>query len=189
HGGGAYGDKATALARFAENFARLSPQVQSRLTVENDDKTYAPRELVPLCEQLGIPLVYDVHHHRCLADGWTIEEATRNAIATWNREPMFHLSSPLNGWEGKTPERHHDFIDPADFPDCWRELDVTVEIEAKAKENAVLQLAKHLVREEKRRDKKRCVGGDSPKGGKRPRAKRPPAAASPNAKPRGSTQA
>jgi UV DNA damage endonuclease len=74
----------------------------------------------------------------------TVEQATRKALATWDREPLFHISSPLNGWGGPLRERHHDFIDPRDFPDCWRRHRLTVEVEAKAKEVAVLQLAAHL---------------------------------------------
>ncbi|OGK13204.1 MAG: UV damage repair endonuclease UvsE, partial [Candidatus Riflebacteria bacterium GWC2_50_8] len=66
HGGGGYGDKKSALKRFAEGFAQLSPPAKQRLTLENDDKTYTPSELLPLCRELKIPLVYDVHHHRCL---------------------------------------------------------------------------------------------------------------------------
>ena len=45
HGGGAYGDKPKALADFARNLDRLSSRVRSRLTVENDDKTYTPADL------------------------------------------------------------------------------------------------------------------------------------------------
>jgi len=89
---------------------------------------------------VGIPLVYDVHHHRCNPDGLSVEEATNQAIATWNREPLFHISSPLEGWKGPKPSRHHDFINVRDFPQCWHDLDVTVEVEAKAKEVAVQQL-------------------------------------------------
>ena len=72
------------------------------------------------------------------------KEATEQAIATWKREPMFHISSPIEGWHGPKPERHHDFIDVKDFPKCWRDLDLTVEVEAKAKEVAVLKLKKEL---------------------------------------------
>lgn len=144
HGGGAYGDKSGALARFAEALPRLSDRVRSRLTVENDDKTYTPSELLPICQMEGVPLVYDVHHHRCLSDELSIEDATAQAIATWNREPMFHISSPLEGWNGPKPQRHHDYIDVTDFPDCWRNLSLTVEVEAKAKELAVLKLLKQL---------------------------------------------
>ena len=50
HGGGAYGDKQKALADFARNLERLSPRVRSRLTVENDDKTYTPADLLPVCQ-------------------------------------------------------------------------------------------------------------------------------------------
>ena len=144
HGGGAYGDKEKALADFARNLDRLSARVRSRLTVENDDKTYTPNDLFPVCKATGIPLVYDVHHHRCNPDELSIEQATKKALATWDREPMFHISSPIEGWEGPKPERHHDFIDVIDFPECWNELVLTVEVEAKAKEPAVLKLKTDL---------------------------------------------
>ena len=144
HGGGAYGDKPKALADFARNLDRLSLRVRSRLTVENDDKTYTPTDLLPICKATSIPLVYDVHHHRCNPDGLIIEQATNKALATWNREPMFHLSSPIEGWDGPKPERHHDFIDVADFPACWRRKKITVEVEAKAKEVADVKLLGEL---------------------------------------------
>lgn len=144
HGGGAYGDKVKALADFARNLDRMSAKVRSRLTVENDDKTYTPADLLPMCKATGVPLVYDVHHHRCNRDGLSEKEATEQAIATWNREPMFHLSSPIDGWDGPKPERHHDFIDVNDFPECWRRKQITVEVEAKAKELAVAKLLADL---------------------------------------------
>ncbi|MFO7896689.1 MAG: UV DNA damage repair endonuclease UvsE, partial [Candidatus Cloacimonadales bacterium] len=68
HGGGGYNDKAAALKRFAAAAQRLSGQARKLLSVENDDITYSPSELLPLCQKLQIPLVYDVHHHRCLPD-------------------------------------------------------------------------------------------------------------------------
>jgi len=144
HGGGAYGDKASALAAFARNLKRLSRRTRKLLTVENDDKTYSPADLLPLCRENSIPLVYDVHHHRCHQDALTVEEATEQALATWDREPLFHISSPLEGWTGPKPARHHEFIDIVDFPQCWRDLAVTIEIEAKAKELAVLKLKQQL---------------------------------------------
>jgi UV DNA damage endonuclease len=144
HGGGAYGDKSNALTEFARNLDRLSSRVRSRLTIENDDKIYTPADLLPICRATGIPFVYDVHHHRCNPDDLSEEEATQQAIATWNREPLFHLSSPIEGWHGPKPERHHDFIDVNDFPSRWYALNLTVEVEAKAKEVAVLKLRREL---------------------------------------------
>ena len=140
HGGGVYGDKAEALRRFAKSLHLLSDTARQRLTVENDDKSYTPSDLLPLCQAEEIPLVYDVHHHRCLPDGKSVEEITEAALTTWNREPLFHISSPREGWSGPKPSRHHDYIDTRDFPECWKDLDITVEVEAKAKELAVLQL-------------------------------------------------
>jgi len=151
HGGGAFGDKEKALADFARNLNRLSPRARNRLTVENDDRIYTPADLLPLCRREDIPLVYDVHHHRCNPDGLTEEEATEQALVTWNREPLFHISSPIEGWQGSRPERHHDFIDLKDFPKCWHDLDLTVEVEAKAKEVAVLKLKKELEKRGKHR--------------------------------------
>lgn len=144
HGGGAYGDKSKALADFASSLDRLSSRVRSRLTVENDDKIFTPNDLLPVCKATGIPLVYDVHHHRCHPDELNIEQATEMALATWDREPMFHLSSPLEGWDGPKPERHHDVINITDFPACWRRKKITVEVEAKAKEVAVEKLRTEL---------------------------------------------
>ncbi len=144
HGGGAYGDKTAALRRLVAQIMALPDSVRSRLTLENDDRVYTPADLMPVCTETKTPLVYDVHHHRCLADGLSVEKATELAINTWNREPLFHLSSPLNGWAAKACNKHHDYIDPQDFPDCWLNRDITVEVEAKAKELAVLKLKKAI---------------------------------------------
>ena len=144
HGGGGYGDKPSALGRFEKSVEGLSDRVRQRLTVENDDRTYTPADLAPLCKSAGIPLVYDVHHHRCNPDELDVETATEMALATWDRTPLFHISSPRDGWEGTRPGRHHDFIDIEDFPDSWRGRCLTVEVEAKAKEVAVLKLMRQL---------------------------------------------
>jgi UV DNA damage endonuclease len=146
HGGGSYGDKPSALRRLREAIERLPLNVRMRLTLENDDRVYTPADLLPVCAATRVPLVYDVHHHRCLPDGLSVESATWRGMATWNREPLFHISSPLAGWKGAKPERHHDYIVPKDFPVGWRTLPITVEVEAKAKELAVLKLLAWLRR-------------------------------------------
>ncbi|MHB1561554.1 MAG: UV DNA damage repair endonuclease UvsE [Isosphaeraceae bacterium] len=144
HGGGAYGDKPGALGRVARTLDRLSVRARTRLTIENDDKVFHVCDLLPLCRSSGLPLTYDVHHHRCLPDGLSVAEATRLALATWNREPLFHVSSPKEGWGASQPWRHADYIRRTDFPDEWLGLQLTVDVEAKAKERAVLQLEREL---------------------------------------------
>lgn len=147
HAGGRYGSKEQALQRLETNFHRLSAKVRARLTLENDDGSFTPSDLLPVCRRLDIPFVYDVHHHRCLPDGLAEEEVTSLCIAHWRmlgREPYFHLSSPKNGWQGGSPKPHADYIDPDDFPPCWRTLHATIDVEAKAKELAVLRLKQDL---------------------------------------------
>ena len=152
HGGGAYGNKPAALTRLRQVIQTLPQPIRSRLTLENDDRVYTPSDLLPVCEAEGIPLIYDVHHHRCLPDDLSIDEATRKVLATWNREPVFHLSSPKDGWDGPKPQRHHDYINPADFPPYWKTLDITVEIEAKAKELAIAKLIQPRARSQRYRE-------------------------------------
>ncbi len=147
HAGGVYGDKQAALQRFGEVYDGLPDAVRNRLTLENDDVSYTPEDLLPFCEQRTIPLVYDVHHHRCNPDNLTIEEATERAGAIWKtvgREQYCHISSPRTGWGNGTPKPHADYIDPGDVPGCWRRRDMTVDVEAKAKELAVIRLMNDL---------------------------------------------
>lgn len=146
HGGGAYGDKPASLKRLASVVKELPAAVVSRLTLENDDRTFSPADLLPVCRDAGVPLTYDVHHHRCLPDGRTVDAATREALKTWQREPLFHLSSPLERDTGVMDRRHADYIQVEDFPEAWRHLNVTVDVEAKAKELAVMRLKKEIAR-------------------------------------------
>ena len=145
HAGGAYGDKNAALKRLSCELKKLRKSVYKRLAIENDDRVYTPNDLLGFCKKNGVPFVYDVHHHRCLKDGLSVEHVTESALKTWNREPLFHVSSPKFGWESARPNLHHDFINIQDFPECWRGLPITVEVEAKAKELAVKKLRSQLL--------------------------------------------
>ncbi|MBT3177011.1 MAG: UV DNA damage repair endonuclease UvsE [Desulfobacula sp.] len=144
HAGGVYNDKPSALNRLRIAIDSLPDAVRKRLTLENDDKSYTPEDLLPVCRDMEVPLVYDVHHHRCLNDNLTIRQATYLSVDTWNREPLFHLSSPINGWYSPDIRKHHDFIDLNDFPRIWMSMKITVEVEAKAKEVGVLKLMEEL---------------------------------------------
>ena len=144
HAGGAYGNKNETLQRLAKRIRNLPRNIRRRLTLENDDRLYTPQDLLPLCEELRIPFVYDLHHHRCLPDGRNVKDTTEQALKTWNREPLFHISSPLDSKGNGNSRNHHDYINPEDFPECWLNLNITVEVEAKAKELAVLKLMKDM---------------------------------------------
>jgi UV DNA damage endonuclease len=55
HAGGAYGNKKDALDRLARQIRCLPQSVRRRLTLENDDRLYTPRDLLPVCKKLKIP--------------------------------------------------------------------------------------------------------------------------------------
>ena len=141
HAGSAAGGTAEALVRLERGIERLSVNARQRLALENDDRSYSPGLLLPLCERLGLPMVYDVHHHRCNPGTLDVATATRRAAESWgDREPHFHISSPRAGWGDADLRPHADYVLAADFPEAWYGRALTVDVEAKAKERAVIAL-------------------------------------------------
>ncbi|KAM0751997.1 UV-endonuclease UvdE [Meredithblackwellia eburnea MCA 4105] len=141
HGGGVYGDKASALERFKTNFARLSANVQNRLVLENDEMCYNVDDLLPVCEELGIPLVFDYHHDWIYPSTLPYQELMPRILETWEKrgiKPKQHLSEPRKGAETVMEKRAHaDRCQrlPEGLPD-----DMDLMIEAKDKEQAVFHL-------------------------------------------------
>ena len=143
HIGGAYGDKVSSMERFCENFHRLPDSVKSRLTVENDDKAsmYSVKDLYEgvYCK-IGIPIVFDYHHHRFCTGGLSEEDALEVAISTWNNiVPVVHYSESRNIEQEDNkirPQAHSDYV--YDYIDTYNNR-VDIMVEAKAKELAVLK--------------------------------------------------
>ena len=141
HAGSGAGGIAASLDRLERGIDKLSDSARALLALENDDRSFSPAELLPLCERTGIPFIYDVHHHRCLSDRFSVAETSERAAATWGaREPWMHISSPRDGWGSANPRPHAEFIDPADVPSEWMGKRVTIDVEAKMKERAVIAI-------------------------------------------------
>jgi UV DNA damage endonuclease len=143
HIGGAYGDKVSSMERFCENFHRLPDSVKSRLTVENDDKAsmYSVVDLYEgVYKVIGIPIVFDYHHHRFCNGGLSEEDALEVAISTWNNiVPVVHYSESRNIEQEDNkirPQAHSDYV--YDYIDTYGNR-VDIMVEAKAKELAVLK--------------------------------------------------
>jgi UV DNA damage endonuclease len=139
HIGGVYGDKPLTLERFADNFKKLSPNCQKRMTVENDDwgSAFSVRDLLPMSQQTGIPIVFDFHHHKFCSGDWSEKEAFYAAIGTWPEgvRPIVHWSESQ---AGRRPSAHSDYIKgPMELH--GKERDVDVMIEAKCKERTLLR--------------------------------------------------
>jgi UV DNA damage endonuclease len=160
HVGGVYGDRQASLDRFAANFHRLSAPARRRLVVENDETSFHVGDCMWLHDRLGIPVVFDHHHHRLNTGGLSTTEGARAALSTWPAGvvPKIHFSSPrLDGREIKRGSKvtlqapllrqHADYIDPwtfADFMEDLRDLPFDVMLEAKAKDLALLRLRADL---------------------------------------------
>lgn len=141
HVGGTYGDKESAAARFCKNFERLSLSAKSRLVVENDDKAaqYSVLDLFNLItSQIGTPITFDFHHHRFNTGGLTEEQALRLAASTWPCTPLTHYSSCKKTFEDSEviARSHADYI--YEKINTYG-LTIDIEIEAKAKDLAVLR--------------------------------------------------
>ena len=138
HCNGVYGDKISAMDRFCKNFERLPESVQTRLTVENDDKSsmYSVKDLMYIHERIGIPIVFDYHHHTFNTGGLTEQEALELAMSTWGDiKPIVHYSeSRTLEDETAKPQAHSDFI-YSEINTYGHDLDIVVE--AKKKELTV----------------------------------------------------
>ena len=143
HIGGAYGDKTSAMKRFCENFNLLPDSVKSRLTVENDDKAsmYSVKDLYDgVYKVIGIPIVFDYHHHKFCTGDLSEQQALEMAISTWGDIiPVVHYSeSRSKEYDDVTirEQAHSDYV--YDYIDTYGNQ-VDVMVEAKAKELAVLR--------------------------------------------------
>ena len=141
HLGGAYGDKESAMDRFCKNFERLPDSVKTRLTVENDDKAsmYSVKDLYEgIYKRIGIPIVFDYHHHKFCTGDLTEQEALMMAVSTWGDiTPAVHYSESRSVEqldESIKPQAHSDYV--LDYIDTYGQQ-VDIMVEAKHKELAV----------------------------------------------------
>lgn len=141
HLGGAYGDKDAAIARFIENYKKLSPAVTSRLTLENDDRPnlYTTRDLVEkVFPHTGIPVVFDYHHHSIHPGADDTKTALELAISTWGDvKPVTHYSETAQKDNPRKVLRAHSIMVDQYIDTYGHSIDCVVE--AKGKERAVQQ--------------------------------------------------
>ncbi|MCJ1248906.1 UV-damage endonuclease [Trapelia coarctata] len=147
HLGGVFGDKAATLDRFRENYKNLPQGVKDRLVLENDDVSWSVHDLLPLCEELNIPMVLDFHHNNIIFDADQIREGTKDImqlfpriLETWKRKnitPKMHYSEPTPAAiTGRQRRKHNPRV--GTLPPCPPDMDLM--IEAKDKEQAVFEL-------------------------------------------------
>lgn len=147
HLGGTFGDKAATLDRFRENYNGLSQSIKNRIVLENDDVSWSVHDLLPLCEELNIPLCLDFHHHNIIFDNSQIREGTLDIMslyprikATWDRkgikQKMHYSEGCPEAITGRQRRKHNPR--PITMPPCPDDMDLM--IEAKDKEQSVFEL-------------------------------------------------
>jgi UV DNA damage endonuclease len=142
HCNGVYGDKISAMDRFCANFEKLSDSVKKRLTIENDDKAsmYSVSDLMYIHKKIGIPIVFDYHHHQFCTGDLSEQHALELASTTWpvgiTPEVHYSESKALHEENSKLkPQAHSDYI--KQLPNLYGNV-VDIMVEAKAKELAIL---------------------------------------------------
>lgn len=161
HVGGAYGDKPSAAERFKQNISALPESYRTRLTLENDDKTFNAQETLDICEALGLPMVLDIHHQWVNNEGDLPDELWPRILKTWSSPlaqadspvedplpPKIHASSPKSVSD---PRGHADHVIVAPLLGFLRNIAsktdrVDVMLEAKLKDGALYALMEDLAR-------------------------------------------
>jgi len=151
HGGGTYGDKEATIRRWKEQFDELPSAVKRRICIEPCERQYNVEDALDIAWDCNIPIIFDTHHDACyrqLHPEYQPEDVIDQlpaVIQTWKDRsvtPLFHIS------EQKPDARigaHSDYITtiPLYLLDLIQEgISIDVEVEAKAKEQAIFQLRK-----------------------------------------------
>ncbi len=115
HVGGVYGDKSASLRRFVARHRRLPKAIRRRLVVENDDRSYTVADCLEVNRLTGMPVLFDVFHHRVNSSGETVREAIHKCAATWRRGDGPLMVDYSSQEPGERRGRHAEHIDPRDF--------------------------------------------------------------------------
>ena len=145
HIGAAYKDKYAVLRDWCNNYKKLDENTKQRLTIENDDKAslFTTYDLYSYVHsEVGIPLVFDFHHHSCNPGDLSHKESLNLAVQTWPKgiTPIVHFSSPRQIEDPKAKiQAHADYI--YDQVNTFGH-DVDIMLECKMKEKALLEYRK-----------------------------------------------
>ncbi|MCB5238951.1 UV DNA damage repair endonuclease UvsE [Niallia circulans] len=149
HVGGNYKETEESLERFIDNWMLVPKSIQNMIMLENDDTSFTLEDTLYLCEKVGIPLVFDYHHHLAHHHHSNWEDNWDRVIQTWKGSPLpikMHISSPKN----EKHFRHHaDYIDINMFFDFLKRINGSISqidcmIEAKKKDEALFKLMEEV---------------------------------------------
>lgn len=149
HAGGVYGDKNKSLQRLKKNILSLPKCTRDRLSLENCEISYTVEDLLPICEELQIPLTIDFHHDDLKPSSKPVEFYFERTFKIWeNRgiKPKVHVSNSAPGIL-KTDtmvkrRKHSNLIQFLHEPLLTIDFEIDVMLECKLKEQAIYKLRK-----------------------------------------------
>jgi UV DNA damage endonuclease len=136
-----HGGKSQRAEQLVKVISQLPPAIKNRLTLENDEYAYSSSEILAVCQQAGIPMVFDAHHHICHENLDSYDEPSvvsmfEAARTTW-ANPDWQLVHISNGETAFKDRKHSDLI--TDMPSIYQQAP-WIEVEAKRKEEAIAYL-------------------------------------------------
>ncbi|MBD2209720.1 UV DNA damage repair endonuclease UvsE [Nostoc linckia FACHB-104] len=136
-----HGGKSQRASQLVKVIADLPEAIKSRLTFENDEYAYSASEILAVCQQAGVPMVFDAHHHICHEnldsyDDASVAEMFYAAQETW-KHPDWQLVHISNGETAFRDRKHSDMITA--MPSVYYQAP-WIEVEAKRKEEAIAHL-------------------------------------------------
>ncbi|MEG5172422.1 UV DNA damage repair endonuclease UvsE [Microcoleus sp. B3-D7] len=136
-----HGGKSDRTSQLKSVIRDLPESIRSRLTFENDEYAYSSSEILEVCLDTGVPMVFDAHHHVIhehleTYDDPSVAEMLAAARKTWS-VPEWQLVHISNGREFFADPRHSDVI--TEMPNCYYQAP-WIEVEAKFKELAIEKL-------------------------------------------------
>ncbi|MDB9376208.1 UV DNA damage repair endonuclease UvsE [Nodularia sphaerocarpa] len=136
-----HGGKSQRPAELIKVISELPEAIKTRLTLENDEYAYSSEEILAVCEQTGIPMVFDAHHQICHEkldsyDHPSVASMLYAARETW-ANPDWQLVHISNGDTAFNDRKHSNLITA--MPQAYHQAP-WIEVEAKHKEEAIAHL-------------------------------------------------
>ncbi|MFN6485278.1 MULTISPECIES: UV DNA damage repair endonuclease UvsE [unclassified Nostoc] len=136
-----HGGKSQRTEQLVKVISELPENIKSRLTLENDEYAYSADEILAVCQQASVPMVFDAHHHICHENLDSYDHPSVGAMfyaarETW-KNPDWQLVHISNGEQAFNDRKHSDLI--TDMPNVYYQAP-WIEVEAKQKEEAIALL-------------------------------------------------
>jgi len=137
--------KEGCIERFIGNYSSLPSEIQDLIRLENC-KHHSINDIIMINDLCGVDIVYDLHHqilnqNRVLS----AEEHKINLARVIGRNKNKTICHISTGKSNPLDNSHADYISDVDYKvynEALQGLDIIIEVEAKAKENAIAQIKK-----------------------------------------------